>query len=269
MSAWQPRSDRIYVGWGFVAWGLLWLVGPPLLYFCTSKADWAETVGKIADTRNKNCESDGGPCTMDVLMSFSLSTGAVQKTWVMHESVNALWDAVDVPANENGTKILVGASLKLRYDPLNPERVKFLFGTERKLLVFGGFFGGTFFVSGFGVLYGPIRNSFRRRRLAKSGQRFEAEIGRIRQNKHHMRRAGEYSETYYPWIITATWIHPQTGAKYQVESGPIWDDPRDDVYAGGRIVVMVDISRRPYLYAIDSEPLGEAPTVKVLSELCA
>jgi hypothetical protein len=266
MGAWQRWSDRIYVGWGFVIFGFFFSAAFVLIDILTRHPDWPTTTGELVDIRNKSCDDRG--CSMEVLMSFALPDGRQQQTWI-YESEGRIYEDIPILSQVDEAKTFVGAKLKLHYDPRKPERASLLLRGNAGAWIVGAISASVLIPLGLGILYGPIRNSLRRRRLAKSGQRFEAEIGRIRQNKHHMRRSGEYSTTYYPWVITATWVHPQTGTKYQIESGPIWDDPRDDVNSGGRIAVTVDISRRPYLYAIDSEPLGEAPTVKVLSELRA
>jgi hypothetical protein len=231
-------------------------------------AGWARTTGTVAGLRDDTCGSDCA--NIDLLMSYQLASGNEQRSWIKDVSNDVVWNAVDVPPNANGEKHFAGAHLTVLYDPQNPAHaVLEAFERQKGGLLAGLIFGGTFCPIGAGLLYRPFRNVLRKRRLEAFGVRSQATILSIEQNKKHARRAGEYEPLFHPWIIKAEWVHPRTKAKHMMESGPIWGDPKELARVGGPIDLVVVLSNRRIVYALESRLLGEDWTVKILDSPAA
>jgi hypothetical protein len=262
VGAWQLRSDRFYVGVGFIIGGFIFLIAFTLGDFVHRHPDWVTCEGELVELRNQVC--DDNDCSQDVVMMFPLQNGTMHKTLLLYQSGNNIWDEVPGPADAKGKKIIVGAKLKLHYDPKNPERAELIFKHYGQGWIVGSIAALVFVPAGIGILWGMMRSSLRLRRLKRLGRGYSVAIDSIRQNKDVARRAGADEPFFYPWVIQATWIHPESGKAYELESGPIWDDPREQVNVGGYVTAVVELTRRPALYAIDLAPFDEASVVKLL-----
>jgi hypothetical protein len=176
----------------------------------------------------------------------------------MYISSNQLWSAAPGPPDDDGRKNLYDAILPIIYDPSNPGDIA-LRGTEPRNLLIGGLvFASVFWPLGIALLIGPCLGSLRIKRLEWAGTRSEARIIDIKRDSTQANRFGRNSPVEFPWMIQADWLHPQTGAKYLLESGSIWRDPRDLVHVGGAIDVLIDYSRPVVCYALDTLPFGVA-----------
>jgi hypothetical protein len=262
VGAWQARPERFYVGVGFIAAGFIFWVAFTLADFVGRHPDWVSCTGELLKIQHESC--DDNDCLLDVVMAFPLQNGEMHKTLINYASGNNIFYEVMGPADSNGKKVIVGAKLKLHYDPNNPERAALVFKNDGKGWIAGAIAAMVFIPAGVGMLWGLMRNSLRLRRLKRSGQGFSVTIDSVRENRNLSRRAGADEPFFYPWIIQATWIHPQTGKAHTLESGLIWDDPREEVHVGGHITAVVDLVGRPAIYAIDIAPLGEVSAVKPL-----